>query len=244
MQTFKIRQGGFKDVKKQMLIRTIPIMLVAATAGLLIGSINSKGKADDVDVLPIVIPLIVIALGFGLYRGINRQRSLFDSYTLTITNNLVTREQLNTPTISIYFNEIIEIIKYKNGSLLIKGKDSTDLISIPAQIDNYSQLELTLQKILPITNDRASILRKYQGVTALVAIGLMFCVYTVNNKIIVGLSASILVPLMLWGFVKVRNSKNVDNKTKKIFWWVLLVLVSIIAVTILKLTGFAGSQRI
>lgn len=91
MQIFKIRQDGFKEIKKQMLIRTLPIMLIAVTIGIVISSINPKDKAD-VNVLPIIIPLIEVAVGFGLYRGLNRQKTLFDSYTLTVTNNLITRE--------------------------------------------------------------------------------------------------------------------------------------------------------
>jgi hypothetical protein len=84
MQTFKIRQDGFKEIKKQLLIRTLPIMLIAVTVGIAISSMNSKDKAGDVNVLPIIIPLAAVSVGFGLYRGVNRQKSLFESYTLTI----------------------------------------------------------------------------------------------------------------------------------------------------------------
>lgn len=244
MQIFKIRQEGFKEIKKQMIIRTLPIMLIAVTVGIVISFINSKDKAADVNVLPFIIPLTAAAVGFGLYRGVNRQKTLFDSYTLTITNNLITREQLNTPTISIYFNEIKEITKHKNGSFTIKGKDAADLIGIPSQIDHYLQLETTLQNIQPIAvKDKVSFLQKYQSLTGLLTVGLMLCVYTVNNKIIVALTGTTLVALMIWSFIKIRSSKNVDSKTKKSIWWVLLVLASVIAVMIFKLTGIVDMQK-
>ena len=236
MQTFKIRQGGFRGVKKQMLIRTLPIMLIAVTVGIVISSINSKGKTADVNVLPTVIPLIAIAVGFGLYRGVNRQKTLFESYTLTITNNLITREQLNTPTISIYFNDIKEIAKYKNGSFTIKGKDTTDLIGIPSQIDDHAHLETVLQSIQTIiVREKVSFIEKYQSLAGLLTVGLMLCVYTVNNKIIVAISGTALLTLMIWSFFKIRSSKNVDIKTKKNIWWILIVLASIIGVMIMKL---------
>lgn len=244
MQTFKIRQGGFKEIKRQMLIRTLPIMLIAVTVGIVISSINSKDKATDVNVLPFVIPLIAVAVGYGLYRGVNRQKALFESYTLTITNNLVTREQLNTPTISIDFNDIKEITKHKNGSFIIKGKETVDIIGIPAQVDNYSQLEIELQQIQPIiVKHKVSFLEKYQSLTGLLTVGLMLCVYTINNKIIVGLTGTALVALMVWSFIKIRSSKNVDSKTKRSVWWVLLVLASVIAVMIFKLTGLVDMQK-
>jgi hypothetical protein len=244
MQVFKIKQDGFKEIKKQMLIRTLPIMLIAVTGGIVISSINSKGKAADVNVLPFLIPFVAVAVGFGLYRGVNRQKALFDSYTLTLTNNLITREQFNTPTISIYFNDIKEIAKHKNGSFIIKGKDATDLIGVPAQIDNYSQLETTLQNIQPIiVKDKVSFFQKYPSLIGLLTVGLMLCVYTVNNKIIVAITGTALIALMIWSFIKIRSSKNVDSKTKKIIWWVVLVLASVIAVMIFKLTGIVDMQK-
>ena len=244
MQVFKISQDGFKEIKKQMLIRTLPVMLIAVTVGIAISFINSKDNSAEVNVLPIVIPIMAAAVGFGLYRGVNRQKSLFESYTLTITNNLVTREQLNTPTISIYFNEVKEIAKHKNDSFTIKGKETVDLIVIPAQIDDYLQLETALQQIQPIVvKDKVSFMEKYQSLTGLLTVGLMLCVYTVNNKIIVTLTGSTLVALMVWSFIKIRSSKNVDSKTKRSVWWVALVLASVIAVMIFKLTGLVDMQK-
>jgi hypothetical protein len=244
MQVFKFRQNGFKEIRKKALLRSIPLLLIAGAVGITISTINSKQKENDVNVLPIIIPLIAAALGFGLYRGVNRQKALLESYKLTITNNLVTREQLNTPTISIYFNDIKEIAKHKNGSFTIKGKEAVDLIGIPAQIDDYSKLETALQQIQTIVvKDKVSFLQKYQSLTGLVTLGLMLCVYTVSNKLIVALTGSALVALMVWSFIKIQSSKNVDSKTKRSTWLVVLVLASVIAVMVFKLTGLVDMQK-
>lgn len=244
MKIFKIKQDGFKEIRKQMLIRTVPIMLVAVTVGIVISSINSKEQTDDINVLPIVIPLVVAAVGYGMYLGLNRQRAIFESYYLTFTNNLITREQQNTPTVSIYFNEVKAIIKHKNGSFTIKGKDVTDLIQIPAQIESYPELETILQEIQPIEfKDKVSFLEKYQSLSGFVTIGLMLCVYTLNNKIIVGIAGVTLVALMIWSFIKTHKSKNVDSKTKKNMWWIVIVLASVIAIMIFKLTGVVNMQK-
>jgi len=240
MQIFTIKQDGFKEIKKQLLIKVIPIMLVAVIGGIVISSVNSSDKAADINVLPIIIPLTAGAAGFGLYRGVNRQKALFESFTFTITNNLITREQLNTPPISIYFNDIQEIAQHKNGSFTIKGKETVDLIGIPSQIENYSELQKALQQIQPIVvKNNVSFLQKYQSLKGLLAVGLMISVYTINNKIIVGLTGSALVALMVWSFIKIRSSKNIDNKTKRSLWWILIVLASVIAVMIIKLTRVA-----
>lgn len=244
MQTFKIRHDGFKEIRKKSLVRTVPLLIVAGAVGIAISTINSKQEETDVNVLPFVIPFAALALGFGIYRGTSRQKALVDSYTLTITNTLITREQLNTPTVTIYFNDIKEIAKHKNGSFTIRGKGASDLVAIPVQIDNYSHLETSLQNIHPIvTKDKPSFLEKYQSLTGLLTVGLMLCVYTVNNKIVVAVTGIALVALMIWSFIKIRSSTNIDSKTKRGVWWVLLVLASVIAVMILKLTGLVDMQK-
>lgn len=244
MQTFAISQGGFKEIKKKILITRIPIMIIAVAGGIAISTINSKNKADDVNVLPFVIPLMAVAVGFGLYKGINRQKALFESYTLTISDNLVTRKQLNTPTISIYFSEIKEIVRNANGSFTIKGKTAADLIVIPAQIEDYAALEAALQQIQPIVaKGSTTFLQKYQSVAGLLSVGLMVCVYAVNNKIIVGLTGTALVALMIWSLIKIQGNKNIDHKTKQSSWLILIVLVSVIGVMIFKLTGLTDMNK-
>jgi heme A synthase len=79
-------------------------------------------------------------------------------------------------------------------------------------------------------------MEKYQSFIGLVTVALLLCVYTVNNKIIVALTGSALVALLFWSFVKIRSSKNVDSKTKRSVWWVVLILVSVITVMFFKLT--------
>ena len=101
-----------------------------------------------------------------------------ESYTLTITNNLITREQFITPTISIYFNEVSEISQQKNGTLTIKGRESSDLIVVLPQIDNYNDLIKSLEQISTVVKKDVSFLEKYQSLTLLLTIGSMLCVHS------------------------------------------------------------------
>ncbi len=120
---FQITEGSFKTLRKKAVLETIPILLIAATVGITVSTINNIKVGKDVNVLPIVIPLVLASLGVGLFLGVNRQKKSFESYTLTISNNLVTREQPNIPMVSLYFNEIQKIVKHKNGGFVIKGKN-------------------------------------------------------------------------------------------------------------------------
>ena len=147
MERFKIKADGFKDIKKQMLVRAIPISLIAVAVGLGISFSSSGNQGDDINVLPIVIPIALIALAIGIFRGANRQKQWFNSYCLIISESGITREQRNTPTISISYTDINEITKSSNGSFIIKGRNSGDVIFVPVQMENYEHLEETLNQI-------------------------------------------------------------------------------------------------
>lgn len=238
MEQFKIRQDGFKEIRKAMLIKAIPISLLAAFGGLAISHFNTNGQQSDVNVFPFVIPIVLGALAFGLYRGVNRQKEIFDSYRLTLDNNGITREQHNTPTITISNTDVSEIIKNSNGSFAIKGNSSLNVIGVPSQIDDYEKLEKSLAEIRKISSKSSEpFLQKFRGLLSILTIGLMAAVYISKDKIIVGVSGTVLLVVLGYSFFEVQRSKNVDSKTKKEMWWLILVTASIVGVMCYKLTG-------
>lgn len=243
MKTFSIRPGGFKAIKKQILFRTVPTLIVAATLGIAISNNNLDNNDDSINVLPIIIPFITLLIGGSIYVGLNRQKLIFNSYKLTVSQNQIMREQLNTQTISIYHLDIREITKQKNGTLIIKGKDPMDTIYVPAQIDNYLHLEKLLNDIHPLINkSNSSFSDKYQVLISILTLILFWIVYTVDNKIIIGFSGPALIAILIWSFVKIQKNKNIDKRTKSMSWISLIVMFSVIALTIIKLTGLISSQ--
>lgn len=238
MEQFKIRQDGFKEIRKAMLIKAIPISLLAAFGGLAISHFNTNGQQSDVNVFPFVIPIVLGLLAFGLYRGVNRQKEIFDSYRLTLDNNGISREQHNTTTITISNTDVSKIIKNSNGSFTIKGNSSVNVIGVPSQIDDYEKLEKSLAKIRQIsTKSSEPFLQKFRGLLSILTIGLMAAVYISKDEIIVGVSGTVLLVVLGYSFFEVQKSKNVDGKTKKGMWWLILVTASIVGVMYYKLTG-------
>ncbi|MFY7826890.1 MAG: hypothetical protein ACOVQ4_07185 [Flectobacillus sp.] len=238
MEQFKIRQDGFKEIRNMMLLKATPISLIAAFGGLLLSHFNTNEQQSNVNVFPYVIPMILGALAFGLYRSINRQKEIFESYRLRIDDNGITREQLNTPTITIKSAEVSEIIKNSNGSFTIKGKSFVDIIGVPSQIDNYEKLEKALANIKQIsTKNSEPYLQKFRGILSILLIGLMALVYISKDKIIVGISGTVLLAMLGYSVYEVQKSKNIDSKTKKGMWWLIFVIASLIVGMYYKLTG-------
>lgn len=235
---FQIRENGFAEIKKGLIIKTIPIAILAAGTGLVISHINSNGKTTDVNVLLFLIPLVVGALAFGLFKGINRQKELFESYKLIVNEYEIVREQNNTQTISIPRNEIKSIIKNPKGILTIVGSSSTDVIGVPSQINNSEKLEQVLSEIKPITySDKKPLIEKYKGVLILIVLGLMATVFISTNILLVGITGLILILFLGYSFYEVRRNKNINKRTKNSMWWLLLVLFSVIGNMYFKITG-------
>jgi len=242
MEQFKIRQNGFNEIRRGMLIKTVPILLLAAIVGIAISHFNSSGQESEVNIYPFLIPIILLALGFGIYQGIKRQKEIFESYRLIFDNNSITREQCNTQTISISITDISEIRKNSNGSLIIKVNSTVDVIGIPSQIENIEKLEQLLSEIKCISNkDKKTFIKKhirlFSILLPIITLGLMAVIYLREDKIIVGISGTLLLVIFAFSFFEIHKSKNIDNKTKRSSWWLILVATSIILILIYKIFG-------
>ncbi|HUP11969.1 MAG TPA: hypothetical protein VM187_07155 [Niastella sp.] len=249
MLTFKIRPDGLREIKKKILVRGIPFSLASLGIAYVVSTAGTAGNNDNIkpvsyygdtstDLIISVIPIVVFiaVITFSFIRTLKRVKKIFESYELTISDNLIAREQLNTPTISIYLTEVQEIIKRKNKAFIIRGKTARDMILVPAQIENYEQLEIALEQIKPVTNKGKTISwMKAQALLALAGLGLMVCVYTFENKIIVGVSAVLFAGIYVYSFIQTQKSKNVDYRTKRFRWVILLVVASIVGTAVMKL---------
>jgi hypothetical protein len=235
---FQVKKNGFAEIKKAMIVKAIPIALLAAGTGLAISHFNTNDKSSDVNVLPFAIPIVIGALAFGLFKGINRQKGLFESYKLIINENEIIREQINTQRITIPHNEVKSIIRNPKGIITIVGHSATEVIGIPSQIVGIEKLEQLLSLIHPIVeSDEKPLTEKYKGLLVVLLLGLMATVYISMNKLIVGVNGAIVILFLGYSFYEVRRNKNIDKKTKNEMWRIVLVLLSIIGTMYFKLTG-------
>jgi heme/copper-type cytochrome/quinol oxidase subunit 2 len=249
MQTFRIKPDGYKEIRKKMLLWGIPSYIIMFGIVLTITfSIDydrndqikpdSYSYSDPYEWITWAIPVIIIAsaASIGFFRALRRIKKAYESYELTISENLIAREQANTPTISIFLGEVEEIIKRRNKILMVRGKTVRDMILIPAQIENYEQLETALNEIKPITTKgKTTSWMQLQRLLGLVAVALMICVYTVDNKIVVGVAGALFTVFFIYSFIQIQKSKNIDYRTKRSRWITLIVVLSVLGLTIMKL---------
>lgn len=236
MQQFKISEEGYRKFRKKWLTIFIPTLLIGMTIVVLITSRNSRNE-DFISTL-IAVSVMIIFLGITLYRGLKKQKKMLMSYSITISEEGITREQMNTRPLSISFMEIREIVKSEKGNFTIKGVGRTDVINIPYWIDDHAGLEQQLQTLAPLKlNTKDPWHKKYGTPLSFLVMGLMFGVFYLNNKVIVGICGVLLTGFLIWSFFEVRTSKNIPENTKRMSWVFLIVIFSVAYATYAKLTG-------
>jgi len=228
MEQYSIIPGALKQLRNRVFFRAAPIMILSVGVGLYISQLN----ADDYSMLLVSVPVIVLAVGFGLYKSWTTQKVYIKSYKLTFNEHEIIRSADNVPTITIHLFEVSEITKDGHGNLFVQGNHRSNLISIPYQIENYEHIRSQLEKIQPITG--VSALTKYRTLFVVFILALMIAVFTMTNKIIVGISGTLLTAALIWSLYEVQTNKNVTEATKRTSWVRVFFILAVIYMTITK----------
>lgn len=239
MRQFRIKENGFKEIKKQTLSKTIPLVLIAVIVGLVSFEYsNFNSGSSDINIYPFLIPIILGALAFGLNKALKRQKDIYDTYTLKIDDESIERVQANTPSIRLLFSDITRITKSSHGGLIIKGNSNMNSILVPLQIEDIAGLELLLKDSCSCEIIKSKpLIQKLMIPLMIVVLGSIATLYISSNKILVVFSGSIVSIIMLWSFIKVQTNKSVDSKTRKNSYSFLGVILFIIGIMIYKLLG-------
>jgi len=236
MQQFRMDKDGYKKFARKWLILTTA-MMVLFVAIVIITNLNNANPGD-INVLPYVIPFLAAIFVFNIYRSFKKQKKFLHSYSVTISADGVTREQMNTPPLSISSLEIREIIKTKKGNFIIKGVERTDVIYIPHWIENPASVEEHLQQLAPVAeNKKDARNRKLRIILAFLAIGLMIMLYAVPDKIVTLICGPLLIGFLIWVLYEVQTSKSVPTNAKRRNWALLIPIIAIAYLIYLRLQG-------
>jgi hypothetical protein len=229
MQQFRTDPAYFSKVKRRIMLAAIPLAVGAIVFALIANYFPSGNGNPSVNILPMVIPLIMMAFSIGLYLAINRQKKLFDSFKITFSENVIARYQFNSPPFKIPFEEITEICKNADNSFFVKGKSVADQMIIPAHMENPAAIEHLLNQIKPVTASTMTQSWKifYQASLTIILLGLLATVFISKNKFVVGITGSIVSAFMIFAFFGLYNNKNLDNKRKRnlLYIWIVVAYV-------------------
>jgi len=216
---FRIDEDRYKKIQRKQTRVMLPIMAVFF---LIIIVVNVyKAGLDTWLPVAIILPLVLAYFGFGLYRNMRKQARLILSYSLTVTDSEIIREQEKVPTITISFMEVKEIIKTKRGGFMIKGRTGVDVIHVPHLVEQLDTLEQRLQTFAPITVASRNPVQ-YQGLLYFVGLAALITSNTVSNLYIAVPASLIAITMLVWLFITVRRSKNVTVAVRRKSWLYLV----------------------
>lgn len=242
METYTVSKDSYQKLMKRRLRIVIPF--IALILLIVIGGNLYTAKAGEFLPLVIILPLFMAFLGFTFYRNIRKQMDLVLSYRLTITESEITREQQSTPTITINFMEVKEIIKTKRGGFQIKGRTGRDIIHVPHLIYNAAGLEQQLARFSPIiaAKGNATPLEAYQGLFYLLGVAGFVASMSLNNPLLILLTGLIAIGVLIWLFITVRQSKNATASMRRRSWLYLFFVLIIAFNLYLRIAGFPYSR--
>jgi len=236
MQQFKIAPDKLSEFKRILIRRTVAMSLIIGCF-CLVGTyflLKKNSAEDDINPLFVSIPVTVLIFGILTNKKIKKQKEVAETYTLTVNDEIISREQADLPTLSLMRNEIKKITRTKTGSLFINGSRIMEQIEIPPQIDNYAQLYDILEKIKPVK--QVSYNSGLLVVTVSILAGITtFGIFAGTNKVIVAVCGTLISAMMFLLVCMALSGKYGDEKTKKKVWIYVIAAISYIAITINKL---------
>lgn len=234
MHHFHVKKDGFKQIKTKLIISTS--VMFAAVLVIVIVIFALKSDAVNWETMPYFIVLMTGVGAFSVFIGVKRQRKLFESITVKIYEDKIVREQINTPVLTIYINDITRIVKNPNGSFTVLGKSKLNVIGIPAQMEDYQALEQVLNQVKELTI-RASktSLEKFALPLTLVPAALMIVTMVSKNDLVAVISSALLVIILSVSLAFIIRSMNIDRRTKRLAWIGIIPILAFLEITIIKI---------
>jgi hypothetical protein len=237
MKEFTTKPNSFEEIRKKLIVR-MSIIFGFILIAVFVFHMMSSSESDEGTpaTWPYIFGFLVVVMIYSLARGVKKQKVTFEGYTLKITEDSITREVLNIPTIVLHKKDVREIIKSAEGGFSIVGDSKISAIGVPAQINNYEELERILQEIKPIQVRISKLWAEYLQIPIVfLGIGSMFLCLLASNKIVVGVSGLAFIFLMVYSFTIIQMSKNVEKRTKRLSFMLFFPLITVIAAMINKL---------
>lgn len=218
-----------------------PLLLLIAAIALYMQHAKSAPWWPPDTVTMLSAGLVLVILLASRFYTTNKALSIFRSYVLTIENDLITREQKGLPERSIHRTEVIAIIKYKSGDILIKSKYPDQNIGVSRYIEDAEALEKCLAEYMPIEYDVPfSTAAKYRWYIMLGVLAAMGCIFLSNSRWLVAIGAIVLLAWFLWAAVRVARDKSIDRKLKRKTFLISLFVLWILVIAAAKIWEFSN----
>lgn len=153
MLEFENKKEQFPEIRKQILIKRLPLLIVCSIVG--IGAATYEKYEAYSLMISIISTCFSVIFATSIFtwllrKQIRKEKLIFESFKLTLDENRIIKEQSDSPKVIFTFDKIKSITKKPNGSIVIVNKDASELIEISQYINDFDILEHRLGKIMEI----------------------------------------------------------------------------------------------
>jgi hypothetical protein len=231
MQQYRIKPGGYAEIRPRLLRSKILILLflfaLLAVQSYYLGAGSGLTRWLPLGIMLVSMPAVL------LYQ-LRRQRTIFESYLLTVAPDNLIRAQEHVPSIVLPYADITGITQNRNGSLLIRGRDINQSIGVPAQLENLPALRAQLAALHPITEQEPT--RNWSELLLMgLLLGAAALLFWADNRVVVGLAGFTATALLIRNYWVIRRSRHLDRQVQRAAAFSLIPTLVILATTISKL---------
>ena len=230
IQSYRLDRTLFEATAKRRIYRrfawSIPLLVLILTLEF---AFISKGAQGQVNVLPFAIPLAIFMVGLGMFRGFRAQlksgKTVWDSYELTISDNILRRVTANLPPAEMFRTEVTRIIDAKGEGLTVATADRHRFIFVPEQVVGYGEVRERLASWRAFEPPRLARNRAVAVSWTIVLLGSWLASGMIPD---IRLAMVAGVVLLAVGAVTMRETIKLtvmENKTKAAIFWGLCFMM-------------------
>ncbi len=221
-EAFALSPAYFQRLRRTILWTTAAIIQASIAMGVLSGRMNAAGWASTIVIAAIIAAVIAITM----YWSCEKQVARWQSFRVAISSDHVTRTQEGFDEVRVAPSSISRMVKIPGRGLMIYAGRAQPAIIVPDTLERFDDFCALVQRFGPIEARTRSLFPRWLAIPAgLAFLGLYFAFErTADPRVKVGLGALIacLIAIGAWGLY---GSPEIDQRTKKRFGWVVILLI-------------------
>jgi hypothetical protein len=175
------------------------------------------------------IALLFMLFGLVLLPSTwQRQRRLWGSFRIALTDELITRQQEGAAAITIRRDEVTRIVEHPTKALVLYAAAGKTMY-LPPHLNGYDELVSALRAWQPFDTPRIGFFRRHASSIASAATlaGFAATFWSTTPYIFVPTGFLLLIALIIW-LIKIQRSPLVEQRIKKQSWIISLPMFGII----------------
>lgn len=226
-QEFRLGAEFFTHFRRVTLTRTLPLMLLAGVAGVVMAHQGSRSLTGFDVVVGVVLELFLL---YTVRRTYRQQTERLRGFRLGLGADGLRRTQPGLADVVIAADQIRRVTEHPDRGLRIHGPTPAQVIAIPATIERFQQVRQMVQAWRPIETTTAWYGTVLSPTLASVGtIAAMVTVFMSANAVLVTVLGTVLIAVLLWAFFLLRRNPHLEDKTRRSAWLVFAVIYAVAA---------------